>query len=159
VTVDQETYEQLRHAQELLGHAVPSEDVAEVLKRALKTFVRELEKQKFAKTDRPRAQRKPANGRSIPAAVRRVARERDGEQCTFVSEHGRRCDSRTRLEFDHIEAFARGGQATVSGIRLRCRAHNQFAAQCTFGSEFMRGKRERSQDRAAHTPAIPARPV
>jgi hypothetical protein len=159
VTVDQETYEQLRHAQELLGHAVASGDVAEVLKRALKTSVRELEKQKFAKTDRPRAQRKPANGRSIPAAVRRVARERDGEQCTFVSEHGRRCDSRTRLEFDHIEAFARGGQATVSGIRLRCRAHNQFAAECTFGPEFMRGKRERSRDRAEHTPAMPTRPA
>jgi hypothetical protein len=81
--------------------------------------------------------------------------ERDGGQCTFVSEKGKRCESRSRLEFDHIEAFARGGQATVSGVRLRCRAHNQFAAECTFGSEFMREKRERSQDRAAHTPALP----
>jgi len=35
VTVDQETYEQPRHAQALLGHSVPSGDVAEVLKRAL----------------------------------------------------------------------------------------------------------------------------
>jgi hypothetical protein len=151
VTVDQETYEQLKHAQALLGHSVPSGDVAEVLKRALGSLVRELEKQKFAKRERPRAQRGPTNGRHIPAAVRRGVVERDGRQCTFVSEHGKRCESRTRLEFDHVEAFARGGQATVSGIRLRCRAHNQYAAECTFGSEFMRGKRQQAQ-RAAASP-------
>jgi len=145
VTVDQETYEQLRHAQALLGHSVPSGDVAEVLKRALITLVQVLEKQRFAKTERPRPQRNPANGRHIPAAVRRAVRERDGGRCTFVSEQGKRCESRTRLEFDHIEAFARGGQATVSGIRLRCRAHNQYAADCTFGAQFMRGKRERGR--------------
>ena len=37
---------------------------------------------------------------------------------------------------------ARGGAATVSTIRLRCRAHNQYAAECTFGAEFMSRKRE-----------------
>ena len=31
--------------------------------------------------------------------------------------------------------------ATVAGIRLRCRAHNQYGAECTFGAEFMRHKR------------------
>jgi hypothetical protein len=29
----------------------------------------------------------------------------------------------------------------VSGIRLRCRAHNQYEAERTFGAEFMRTKR------------------
>jgi hypothetical protein len=29
----------------------------------------------------------------------------------------------------------------VSGIWLRCRAHNQYQAECTFGAEFMRHKR------------------
>jgi hypothetical protein len=149
LTVDQETYEQLRQAQALLGHSVPSGDVAEVLKRALSLLVHDLERRKFAKSDRPRAQRGPAKGRHIPAAVRRTVVERDGGQCTFVSDKGRRCESRTRLEFDHVEAFVRGGKATVSGIRLRCRAHNQYAAECTFGPTFMRGKRERSQVHAA----------
>jgi hypothetical protein len=45
------------------------------------------------------------------------------------------------VEFDHIEAFARGGEATVDGIRLLCRAHNQYEAERTFGAEFMRHKR------------------
>ncbi|HET9325202.1 MAG TPA: hypothetical protein VFQ05_00355 [Candidatus Eisenbacteria bacterium] len=46
-----------------------------------------------------------------------------------------------RLEFDHIQEVARGGRATVLGIRLLCRAHNQFMAERTFGSEFMEKKR------------------
>jgi len=142
VTVDKETYEQLRHAQALLGHAVPSGDVAQVLKRALDSLVRELEKQKFAKCARPRPQRGAANGRRIPAAVKRAVVGRDGGQCTFVSETGKRCESRTRLELDHVVPFARGGEATESGIRLRCRAHNQHAADCTFGPEFMDSKKE-----------------
>jgi hypothetical protein len=58
-----------------------------------------------------------------------------------VSEAGRRCEARERLEFDHVEAFARGGAATVEGIRLLCRAHNQHQAERTFGAEFMHHKR------------------
>ena len=38
VTVSEATREKLRHAQALLGHTVPSGDVAEVLDRALKLF-------------------------------------------------------------------------------------------------------------------------
>jgi hypothetical protein len=45
---------------------------------------------------------------------------------------------------------ARGGQTTPGRIRLRCRAHNQYAAECVYGSAFMRGKRERARERAAH---------
>jgi hypothetical protein len=150
VTVDHETYEQLRHAQALLGHSVPSGDVAEVLKRALRLLVHDLERRKFAKSERPRPQTSPAKGRHIPNAVKRAVRERDGGQCTFMSEKGRRCESRTRLEFDHVETFARGGRATVSGVRLLCRAHNQLAAERTFGSRFMAGKRESARGCAAH---------
>jgi 5-methylcytosine-specific restriction endonuclease McrA len=149
VTVDQETYEQLRYAQALLGHAVPSGDVAEVLRRALHSLVQDLEKRKFAKCDRSRRQSASANGRYIPAAVRRAVVERDGGQCTYVSHSGKRCESRSRLEFDHIQPFARGGQATVGGIRLCCRAHNQHAAERTYGTEFMRGKQEESRRRSS----------
>ena len=47
-----------------------------------------------------------------------------------------------RVESDHIVEVAKGGQATVDGIRLRCRAHNQYTAEVTFGVEFMRHKRD-----------------
>jgi hypothetical protein len=149
-TVDQETYDLLRHAQALLGHQLSSGDIAPVLTRALKLLVRHLERRKFGAADRPRGRgRSSSNPRHIPADVRRAARERDQDQCTFRSEGGKRCPARTRLEFDHIEPVARGGVATVQGIRLRCRAHNQYAAECTFGAGFMARKREEAREAAA----------
>jgi len=142
-TIDPETQDYLRRAQELLGHQVPSGDVAQVLKLALRELVTRLEKRKFASTDRPHTPRPrtSSNPRSIPAYVRRAVWKRDKGQCTFESESGRRCAVRTGLEFDHIVEVARGGEASAQNLRLRCRAHNQFEAERTFGSEFMRHKR------------------
>jgi hypothetical protein len=149
LTVDKETQERLRYAQALLGHAAPSGDVPQVLKRALDALVRQLEKHKFANTSWSRPQRGPARGRHVPSEVKRTVWQRDGGQCTFVSEQGKRCEARARLEFDHIQPFARGGPATVRDIRLRCRAHNQYSAESTYGAEFMRGKREAARCKAA----------
>src|SRR5262249_353013 len=81
------------------------------------------------------------NPRHISAHVRRAVRERDGDRCTYVSESGHRCETRHFLEFDHVVPVSRGGQATVENLRLRCRAHNQLAAERDFGSEFMNQKR------------------
>ena len=148
VTVDQETHDLLRKAQALLGHTVPSGDVAQVFKRALKSLVHALEKAKYARTDRPLEGSCSARGRRIPAPVRRAVAGRDGERCTYVSETGRRCEARTRLEFDHVLMVAHGGRATVENLRLRCREHNQHEAERRLGVGFMRGKRERAKRRA-----------
>jgi hypothetical protein len=40
-----------------------------------------------------------------------------------------------------VDPVARGGEATADRMRLRCRAHNQFEAERTFGTEFMRHQR------------------
>ena len=79
--------------------------------------------------------------RYIPAEVRRAVHERDGEQCTFVDERGRRCPATRRLELDHAEGFARGALHTVEGLRLRCRPHNQWEAERMYGRAFMEEKR------------------
>jgi hypothetical protein len=143
LTIGRSTQEKLRHAQDLLGHELPSGDLAQVLDRALEALIEKLEKRKFSATTRPRRTVRPSrNPRYIPAHVKRAVWERDGGQCTFVSQTGRRCQERKRLEFDHVEEVARGGRASVNGIRLRCRAHNQYGAECTFGAGFMRDKCE-----------------
>jgi hypothetical protein len=142
-TVDQATRDDLAYAQALLGHVVPNGDVAEVFARALKALIARLEHDKFAQTDRPRPCRRSDNARHIPASVKRTVWERDGGRCTFVGENGHRCESRTRLEFDHVEPVAQGGHATVAGLRLRCRAHNQYTAERAFGRDFMDAKRSR----------------
>ena len=149
VTVDEETQELLDYAQALLGDAVPSGDVEEVLKRSLRSLVQEIEKTKFAKSARLGRRRGAATGRYVPAHVRGTVWQRDGGQCTFVSEKGKRCEERKGMQFDHIEPVARGGDTTVTNLRLRCRAHNQYAAERTFGAGFMQQKREEARNRTA----------
>ncbi len=148
-TVDKGTHDALVRAQELLSHQVASGDVGEVLSRALKLLVAHLEKRKFAATSRPaKAHRPTTSPRHIPAHVKREVWRRDGGRCTFVSDSGQRCPARDHLEFDHVEAVARGGTSTTANLRLRCRAHNEFAAECTFGTEFMEGKRHEAREAA-----------
>ncbi len=147
VSIGKETHELLCYARALLGHSVPSGDLAAVLHHVLKLAVPQLEQGKFGATDRPRRVLRPSNNpRHIPAAVRRAVWERDGGRCTFVSADGHRCEARTRLEFDHVEPVAKGGKATVEGVRLRCRAHNQYAAEQAFGAGFMAEKRREAQE-------------
>ncbi|HEV8479163.1 MAG TPA: HNH endonuclease signature motif containing protein, partial [Candidatus Eisenbacteria bacterium] len=62
---------------------------------------------------------------------------------------GRRCDSKRRIEFDHIVPVARGGKATVEGLRLLCHDHNQYEAEQAFGGEFMESKREEARQARA----------
>lgn len=143
VTLSQEAHDSLCHAQALLRHQVPSGDLSEVLERIIKIAEKQLEKRKFAATDRPHNNKLGSgnNPRHVPAHVKRAVWKRDGGRCAFVSDAGHRCSSRDRLEFDHVQEVARGGRATVLGIRLLCRAHNQFMAERTFGTEFMEQKR------------------
>jgi 5-methylcytosine-specific restriction endonuclease McrA len=148
LTIGKSTHDKLRYAQALLSHQIPAGEVAAVLDRALDALIGQLEQRKFAATSRPRPRqrRSSANPRYIPAEVKRTVWERDGGQCTFVSEAGRRCPARTLLEFDHIDEVARGGQATVANMRLRCRSHNQYGAERTFGTGFMSHKREQARE-------------
>jgi len=158
VTIDQETHDALCYAQELLSHELPSGDVAHVLAMALQALIPQLERRKFAATNQPRPGHRgsSANPRYIPADVQRAVWRRDGGQCTFVSETGHRCEARRFVEFDHALEVARGGEATVEGIRLRCRAHNQYAAEQTFGAEFMRHKRQAAAEARAAAKGRPA---
>jgi hypothetical protein len=128
------TYEKLRRAQDLLRHAVPSGEPAEIFDRALTALLKELERRKFAATERPRRGRESLPGsRTIPAAVKRSVKARDQERCAFVAEGGQQCGTRAFLEFHHIVPYAHGGPATDANIQLRCRAHNGYEADLCFG--------------------------
>jgi len=155
-TIAKSTHEKLRYAQSLLSHAVPTGDVSQVLDRALDALITQLEKRKFGGVGgrQPRRLRiasslATAGSRYVPAHVRRAVWERDQGQCTFVSARGTRCKARRCLEFDHVDPVARGGQARVNNMRLRCRAHNQYEAERAFGAGFMVRKRQEARLAAA----------
>ncbi|WP_449658163.1 HNH endonuclease [Anaeromyxobacter paludicola] len=75
--------------------------------------------------------------RAIPAALRREVWARDGGQCAWRGEDGRRCESRWQLELDHVIPVALGGATTADNLRLACRAHNILSAERAFGREHM----------------------
>jgi 5-methylcytosine-specific restriction endonuclease McrA len=155
-SIQDQTHDKLRRAQELLSHAISPGDLASLFDRALDCLIARAEKQKFAATDRPsRSPRPTRSRRHIPAEVKRAVRERDGGRCTFVSETGERCPARGGLQFDHIEPVARGGMATVANVRLLCAAHNAYAAERIFGRGFMDEKRDQARSPAA--PGLEAR--
>jgi hypothetical protein len=133
-TASAELREKLLAAQDLLSHAVPSGDVAQIFDRALTLLVEHLSHKKFAETPRPRPSRGHADdSRYVPAAVRRAVWKRDGGRCAFVAPSGRRCDARRFLEFHHVIPFAMGGHATVDRMALRCRTHNGHEVELAFG--------------------------
>jgi len=129
-----ETREKLRLAQDLLGHAVPSGDLAQVFDRALTALIDDLVRRKFAATPHPRGRRGQAEDSDyVPAHVRRAVYVRDGGRCRFVSVDGHHCGEQRFIEFHHVIPRAAGGKATIENIQLRCRAHNGHEVDLFFG--------------------------
>jgi 5-methylcytosine-specific restriction endonuclease McrA len=154
-TASAETCEKLRLAQALLRHQIPDGDLGTIVDRALTALLRDVTKQRFAATDRPRRGRGPAPGsRHIPAEVTRAVWLRDGGRCAFVSSTGRRCTEQGFLECHHVTPYAAGGASTADNLQLRCRAHNGYEAERYFGRRTCSGVRDA---RAAPTPS-PAEP-
>ena len=92
-------------------------------------------------------------GRHLPAALRRSVAQRDGGRCTYVDSRGVRCRETARLEFHHEHAHARGGATSVANIMLRCRAHNDLAAEHDFGRLYMERKKHREPPVNSDAPA------
>jgi len=132
-TISRETHDKLRRAQDLMRHTNSNGDPAVVFDRALTLLLGELERQKLAATDRPRATRSTKTGsRHIPSSVKREVWARDGGQCAFRGEN-RRCDETGFLEYHHVVPYADGGEAVATNIELRCRPHNACESERLFG--------------------------
>ena len=153
--IDQQSHDQLMSSKDLLGHAIPSGALIEVLERAIALQHEHLRRRRCGATDRPRSSangatpRRSANPRQVPSAVRRAVCGRDGDRCAFVSADGHRCEERKCLELDHVVPVARGGASTVDNLRLLCSGHNRHAAERAFGKDHVQAKREVSQRRRA----------
>ena len=133
-TASAATCEKLRLAQDLLRHAIPNGDPAEIFDRALTALLKDLGRRKLGAAKQPRAVAAPSSAsRNIPAHVKRAVVARDGAKCAFVAASGHRCAERAFLEFHHVVPYARGGPATETNIQLRCRTHNGYDAEAYFG--------------------------
>ncbi len=83
--------------------------------------------------DRSKSSPRSSARSNIPRETLRRLVERDGPCCSFVGDDGTRCTSRSFLEVDHRQPWARGGPDTLENLRWLCRAHNQLLAEEDFG--------------------------
>ena len=146
-TAGADLQEKLVRAQALLRHQVPDGDLAAIVDRAMSLLLRELERARFAATANPRKSAGEADptpsSRRIPDPIRREVWQRDGGQCTFRDQQGRRCGARERIQFHHEVPFGRGGDHGAGNVRLLCAMHNHFQAKLDYGADFM-ARRSRS---------------
>jgi 5-methylcytosine-specific restriction endonuclease McrA len=136
LTANESLKQKLELARDLMSHSNASGDLAVVVERALDLLIDKIQREHLArtKTIRPSAEPHPGS-RHIPNATRRQVVERDGLRCTYVAPDGQRCESRRFLQFHHDHAWAKGGGADASNIRVLCSAHNRLLAEKDFGKE------------------------
>ena len=148
-TIGEESQQRLGQLQSLLRREIPTGDAGAIFERALALLLEKVEKEKLgAPKRRSRVDREDGStpndetrirpgtdihSRSVPDAVRRAVWSRDGGQCAFVSETGRRCGEQTFLELHHIHPYALNGPTSVGNISLRCRGHNAYESEMVFG--------------------------
>jgi len=114
----------LKRAQELLSHALPNANYADVVAYALKMLVEKKAPEK----------KSAADTRSVKKQVLRRAEGR----CEYKDEKsGRVCGSRHQVEVDHIVPKALGGSDDPGNLRCLCKQHNLFEAERKLGKERM----------------------
>jgi 5-methylcytosine-specific restriction endonuclease McrA len=131
----------IEQARDLSSHALPSGDLPALVERAFDALILAETKRRMG-ADKPR--KRPAckpGSRHVPVEVARAVWARDGSQCTFVDDHGRRCSEKRFLTLEHRKPFACGGPATVENLCLLCAPHNAHAARQVFGEAHVTEKR------------------
>lgn len=74
-----------------------------------------------------------------PVEVRRTVWHRDQGSCQYVDPlTNRKCESRYRVQEDHITPLAIGGSSTPENLRLLCATHNRLMAIHFYGEKKMR---------------------
>lgn len=134
----------LEKVRALLSHRYPQGKLSDVIGLALKTLIRELEKQGRAEKLHSAVPKRivepvpppPAplkRSRYIPRGIRRDVVGRDQARCQHLRADGTICGEIKFLEMDHVQPHALGGPNTRENLRLLCWAHNQLRAEVQFG--------------------------
>ena len=99
---------------------------------------------RYGSSPRPPSQGHPRAARTIQARCHET-------RWTPVHLRQRERSALPRPQAARVRSHRRGGARRPGhgGIRLLCRAHNQNAAECAFGTEFMRHKRQEARATAA----------
>lgn len=137
------------------GHAVPDGDLETLLIRGLELLIERSGKKsgKIPVNSNQRTENPAQNpgAKYVSSSLYRQVMVRDGHRCQWELPDGGRCQSRERVEPDHIEPLALGGKSELSNLRVLCHEHNAQAARERLGEDFVAAKiREAQAKRWAH---------
>ncbi|MFI5345952.1 MAG: HNH endonuclease [Elusimicrobiota bacterium] len=136
-TADEALLRDIERARELLHRRSTGGGLEFVFAAALRALLQDIDpERRAARADRRSGSAKTSltRRRAVPRRVKEEVWKRDGGRCAFLSAEGRRCGTRSRLEFDHVTPWALGGVSDdPANLRLLCRAHNDLAARRVFG--------------------------
>ncbi|MBS1982797.1 MAG: HNH endonuclease, partial [Bdellovibrionales bacterium] len=141
--IDQKLRESLEQVRALLGPKGAGLSLAELVAEMARLSAERLSEKRFGKA-RVRAEHEaPAQNpdvgvakrtRYISKAVKHRVWRAAGGKCTG-------CGSKHRLQFDHIQPFALGGDSTVENIQLLCSSCNLRRGIESYGIQTMRRPR------------------
>jgi hypothetical protein len=109
----------------------------EILKSTLESELSRLDPLRRGEGNRVDAVTFPAkpDSRYVPVSLARTLHRRSRSRCEFIdSKTGRRCESRFRLQIDHVQPYALGGPTAFDNLRLLCPSHNALEARRTYGN-------------------------
>ena len=151
-----ELVDKIERVRELLGHAIPSGELAALFERAVDGWLERESKRRLG-SGKPRRRRTQKLGsRHVPLQVAGRVWQRDGGACTFVDARGRRCSERRFVTLEHRQPHALGGPNTEDNLCLLCSAHNAQAGREWFGEAAgMSGRTRRARRRSAFDESLP----
>ncbi len=137
-TASRELRDKLERLRVLKRSTVPDGDLATIIEAAVTNELARLERRKSARTEKPRTSLAQTDvrpsSRHVPAAVRRDVSARDGDQCAYRDDQGRRCSARVWLEHHHRHPYGYGGDHSVGNLALLCHAHNRYLERIDYGN-------------------------
>jgi 5-methylcytosine-specific restriction endonuclease McrA len=132
--VDDEFMQLVQRMKELGG--APDQSLKETFESAMREYVRRREPK--SKAPVLRAPEVNSSSRYVPAPIRHSIRRRSQDRCEYIDPlTKRRCESRARLQFDHITPLAKGGRTEVANLRHYCQTHNAYVAIREYGARKM----------------------
>lgn len=94
-----------------------------LLKKVLKTFVREKSPRRT----------QSLHTRRVSKSTATKVKAHSGYQCEYRSPNGTRCSQTAHLEIDHIRPYALGGSSKdLANLRVLCKVHNLYFARKYF---------------------------
>lgn len=136
IVLTDDQIQKLNKVRDLTSHSNFSASLADLIEKMADEFIKRhdpMEKKLRAiKTEASSA----TDVKPSIATLRNRVFQLDGQRCSFKDHRsGKTCGSTFQLEIDHIMPKALGGKDELENLRVYCRAHNQFAAQQTFGKQ------------------------